>query len=294
MKIIHDCDNTMGMQHRDIDDGMAILYLLGRFDVELLGVTLTFGNSTLEDVLGCTRKLFTDFAIKDIPFLVGAAGTENRGSEAADFLAGTAAENPGEITLLATGSLTNLLGAYQVDADFFNNLHQVVIMGGVTEPLMINGKEMGELNISSDPQAAAALFLSGTPATVITGNLCLQMPFGTTQMRQLQGSISPSLYTYIETPFTPWMQLMQSYFGVSHIYLWDPLAAVYCTNPELFMNREKLFTTSMAGLSKGFLSLDEGDIQCELNVPGSITSADVILEVLADSYRQLSFPGNGF
>ena len=292
MKIIHDCDNTMGMQHRDIDDGMAILYLLGRFDVELVGVTLTFGNSTLEDVYGCTRKLFTDLSIKDIPFLKGAAGKENRESEAADFLACTAAENPGEITLLATGSLTNLLGAYQVDADFFNNLRQVVIMGGVTEPLMINGKEMGELNISSDPEAAAALFLSGAPVTVITGNLCLQMPFGTSQMRKLQESVSPPLYTYIERPFTPWMQLMHNYFGVSHIYLWDPLAAVYCTNPELFVNHEKLFSTSLAGLSKGFLSLNEGDIQCELNVPGSIASADVILKVLADSYRQLPLPGS--
>ncbi len=290
MKIIHDCDNTMGMQHRDIDDGMALLYLRGGSDVELLGVTLTFGNSTIEDVYRCTRTLFDDFTISDVPLVKGAANTEHRHSDAAEFLAHTAATNPGEITLLATGSLTNLLGAYQVDHNFFHNLHQVVIMGGVTEPLIINGKEMGELNVSSDPEAASGLFLSGTPVTVITGNLCLQMPFGTNQMRTLQDFISPSLYAYIEAPFTPWMQLMQNYFGVSHIYLWDPLAAVYCTSPELFISEKNDYETSIAGLSKGFLRVDGGDITCMLNVPHSLTSPHMILKVLADSYLQLPSP----
>jgi len=290
MKIIHDCDNTMGMQHRDIDDGMALLYLRGRSDVELLGVTLTFGNSTIDDVYRCTRTLFDDFYITDVPLFKGAAGIENRHSEAAEFLAHTAAQHPGKVTLLATGSLTNLLGAYQLDNNFFHNLHQVVIMGGVTQPLIINGIEMGELNVSSDPEAASGLFRSGISVTVITGNLCLQMPFGTNQMRTLQESLSPSLYAYIEAPFTPWMQLMQNYFGISHIYLWDPLAAVYCTSPELFTSAKSEYITSTGALSKGFLRMDGGDITCMLNVPHSITSPAMILKVLADSYKQLPQP----
>ncbi len=291
MKIVHDCDNTMGMQHRDIDDGMALLYLRGRSDVELLGVTLTFGNSTIEDVYRCTRTLFDDFSINDVPLFKGAANSENRNSEAAEFLVHTAARHPGEITLLATGSLTNLLGAYQLDNQFFNNLHQVVIMGGVTQPLMINGTEMCELNVSSDPEAASTLFLSGTPVTVITANLCLQIPFGINQMHMLREIIAPALYTYIETPFTPWMQLMQNYFGISHIYLWDPLAAVYCTNPELFTSEKNNYITSEVALSKGFLRVDGGDITCMLNVPQSITSPDMIMKVLTDSYRLLPSPG---
>ncbi len=290
MKIIHDCDNTMGMQHRDIDDGMALLYLRGRSDVELFGVTLTFGNSTIEDVYRCTRTLFDDFSITDVPLFKGAANTDSRQSEAAEFLAHAASENPGEITLLATGSLTNLLGAFNIDNSFFDNLQKVVIMGGVTEPLMINGTEMGELNVSSDPEAARVLFTSGTPVTVITGNLCLQMPFGTPEMRILEDTISPSLYTYIEKPFTPWMQLMLNYFGVSHVYLWDPLAAVYCTNPELFMFGTGDYHTSMEKLSKGFLLADGGDITCVLNIPRTISTPGEIMKLLIDSYRQLQPP----
>ena len=48
--LILDCDNTMGVPGRDVDDGLALLYLLGSPQVELLAVTCSFGNSTQEVV----------------------------------------------------------------------------------------------------------------------------------------------------------------------------------------------------------------------------------------------------
>lgn len=45
-KVLFDCDNTMGLPGRDVDDGLALLYLLGREDVDLKGVTTTYGNSS--------------------------------------------------------------------------------------------------------------------------------------------------------------------------------------------------------------------------------------------------------
>ena len=50
-RVIYDCDNTMGKPLSEIDDGLTLLYLLGREDLELVGVTTTFGNGALEDVL---------------------------------------------------------------------------------------------------------------------------------------------------------------------------------------------------------------------------------------------------
>ncbi len=39
MKVVMDCDNTIGIPGRDLDDALAIFYLLGRDDVEMIGVT---------------------------------------------------------------------------------------------------------------------------------------------------------------------------------------------------------------------------------------------------------------
>ena len=55
--LILDCDNTMGVPGRDVDDGLALLYLLGSPQVELLAVTCSFGNSTQEVVYRNTLDL---------------------------------------------------------------------------------------------------------------------------------------------------------------------------------------------------------------------------------------------
>ena len=59
-KIIYDCDNTMGIKERDVDDGLTLLYLLGREDVELLGITTTYGNSTIDAVYENTINMMTE------------------------------------------------------------------------------------------------------------------------------------------------------------------------------------------------------------------------------------------
>lgn len=55
-KIIHDCDCTFGINGCDVDDGLALLYLLGDPEAEVLGVTTTYGNNTLEKVYENTKK----------------------------------------------------------------------------------------------------------------------------------------------------------------------------------------------------------------------------------------------
>ena len=41
-RIIYDCDNTFGIKDCDVDDGLALIYLLGSKEAELLGVSTTY------------------------------------------------------------------------------------------------------------------------------------------------------------------------------------------------------------------------------------------------------------
>ena len=43
-KIVFDCDNTFGIKNCDVDDGLALMYLLGSREAEFLGVTSTYGT----------------------------------------------------------------------------------------------------------------------------------------------------------------------------------------------------------------------------------------------------------
>lgn len=169
--IIFDFDNTMGVRGCDVDDGLALLYLLGNPErCRVLAACTTYGNAGIDVVDANTRALFEKLGL-NIPVYRGAAGPGDTDTEAARFLAEACAAAPGEISVLATGSTTNLAAAAARDEAFFRNAADFTLMGGITESLVINGRIMDELNFSCDADATFALLASGAPVTIATASL---------------------------------------------------------------------------------------------------------------------------
>ncbi len=181
--IIYDCDNTMGLPRKEIDDGLALLYLLDRLDIELLGVTTTFGNGAIGEVYPQTVQLLRDLGTSDMLVYEGEGEQGQAPTKAARFLAETAAESPGEITLLATGPVGNLRAAAELDPDFFHNLKQVVCTGGYLHPLRIGWRDLPELNLSADAEAAHSVLYAECPVTLMNAHVCLQAPFDWRDLR---------------------------------------------------------------------------------------------------------------
>jgi len=273
-KVIYDCDNTMGVKYRDVDDALTIFYLLGREDVNLLGITTTFGNDTVEVVYETTMGLLRDIDHGGIPLIRGGV-PEQRKSEAAEFLASAAGKAQEEITIIATGALTNLYGASLIDPDFFSNVSGIIVMGGITEPLFINGEKVDELNFSCDPEATYEVMKSKAPTTVITGNLCLSALFGKPEFHILEKNLEISSYQYIYDRITPWRDFMNEVFKIEGFYNWDVLAGVYATNPELFVEKSRLVQSGVEDYKTGFLKISASDEKgYMLNIPSAINDID--------------------
>lgn len=66
-KIIFDCDNTFGVKDCDVDDGLALMYLLGNRETQLLGITSTYGNSSLDVVQAVNLRMLEELGRRDIP-----------------------------------------------------------------------------------------------------------------------------------------------------------------------------------------------------------------------------------
>lgn len=287
-KVIYDCDNTMGVPGRDVDDGLALLYLLGRKDIQLEGVTTTYGNSSLEEVFENTKKMFKELNIKGIPLMKGAKSPENRQSEASEFLAREAAKNPGEITLLATGALTNLYGAYELDNSFFSNLKEIVLMGGITEPLIINGVNLEELNFSCDSLATYTVLNSSCHITILTGHTCLQGFFGEEQLDWLKSKKQHAIYDYIRRNIEPWYSFVEKNFGVWGFYNWDIVSAVYITNPELFEDNYESIISTEEDLRKGYLRISSDAVDMwKKNIPRTIKDVDKFKQIIFDAWETL-------
>ena len=264
-RIIFDCDNTMGVIDCDVDDGLALMYLLGCPDAEVLGITATFGNNKVDVVMECTKRLLNDLGRTDIPLKKGGAARGEYDSEAADFLVETVNRYPGEVSILATGSLTNLGGAYRKDNTFFDKVKEIVLMGGITSPLVFEKKIMDELNFSCDPEASFDVLAKGHDVSIATGNNCLKVLFEKEEYKTLfkTGSVAAE---YIQRETDYYYQYNENDYGIMGFYNWDVTAAVYLMHPELFTDRKRKFKLSVEDLKTGFLRESEEN-NCVLNLP---------------------------
>ncbi len=282
--VIHDCDNTFGIKGRPVDDGLALLYLLGKPTAELVGVTATYGNGTVNEVYENTINMLRYIGRGDIPVSKGAASKENRYSEAAEFLVEQADRFEGKLKILATGALTNLCGAYGLDNGFFDKLGELVLMGGITEPLYLNGITLDELNFSCDPEAAYCVLSNAKNVSIATGNNCLPAYFTHEEYRRrLTGAPeSKGLYIYGQTK--SWFDEKVKIFDLNGFYAWDEVAAVYLLEKGLFENHEHICTPSTAGLQKGYIDCHKGYLPAfMLNLP-SIKDAGLFKEELYTSW----------
>lgn len=255
-KIVFDCDNTFGTKDCDVDDGLALMYLLGSRDAELLGVTSTYGNNNLDVVQAVNLRMLGELGRQDIPVKRGGEKRGDYQSQAADFLAEMADRHPGELSVLATGSLTNLRGAYERDRHFFEKVKEIVLMGGITGPLVFDKKVMDELNFSCDPPASWTVLTKGRNVSVITGNNCLKALFTKQEYRERFSKKGNRAAAYIMEKTDYWFGYNEEDYGIPGFYNWDVTAAAYLMHPELFADDVKCLRLSEQDLETGYLRMD--------------------------------------
>lgn len=280
-RVLVDCDNTLGLPGKPIDDGQTLLYLLGRPDIELMGITTSFGNGTIEEVRTATERFRRDYGL-DIPVYHGAGQRGQRPAETGRFLAETAAAYPGQISLLAIGPVGNLAAAAEIDPLFFRNLKQIACMGGYLRPLDVPGWEhVGEVNLAADPEASFTVLHASCPFTLMNAHTCLQAPFGLEELAPLE---KHDPYTY---------HLMREFLLVCqarHVnprdYLWDLLPAVYISYPELFDANPVWVASTVADLETGMIVPGSEGNGVQINMPTRILDVERFYQVLYEAWNR--------
>lgn len=280
-KVIYDCDNTMGLDNRDIDDGLALVYLVENKDVELLGVCTTYANDSLEYVHKQTLELVEDLGINLNVYKgrgkfemndytgFGYKRFEDDGNfesnEAAKFIVEMANKYPNEIDLLATGSMQNLYDAYMIDNEIGEKLNSVVLMGGIIGDLYFGDKIMKELNFSVCPKGAEVAIKKYKNVSILTGNRCMDVEFGTNELDKVKALENNIKNEFIINKIEKWMREFKEKYNYDSIVLWDVIAAIYLMNPDMFRDDFMSVVSTEEDLFEG--RLVEGESAARINIP---------------------------
>jgi purine nucleosidase len=198
-----------------VDDAVALHFAAESQDIELVGMTTVFGNNTLEvttrNALFLREKLDISCPVArgcGVPLIidpnapsVAAHGRDGLGDafhiaprggldkrHAAQFIIDTVRANPGEISLIAVGPLTNVALACRLDPAIAGLIKQVVIMGGTTlrNGHFGNKSPVAEANIHRDPHAAQIVFNSGLKLTMVGLDVTHEVLLDNSRLRQLE------------------------------------------------------------------------------------------------------------
>jgi purine nucleosidase len=139
---------------------------------------------------------------------------------------------PGEVTVVATGPLSNIAAALQQQPDLASVIGHLIILGG-TLAGPGNVTAAAEFNIYCDADAARAVFRSPVTKTLIPVDITSRITFNLDVLEKLPTGNSLSgqlLRQLLAGAFRAYRQ----HLGMEGIHLHDAVALVATVHPELF------------------------------------------------------------
>lgn len=245
-----------------VDDTLAIIFALLSPGLEVRGITTVAGNVP---VRLCTRNVLLTLEILSPilhtipPVRTGAStplqhtlftakevhGDDGIGGASAfypspktGFIRGNGvdliletAKREANLTLVATGPLTNIALALKKDFPAMKRLREIVVMGGAFNGAHNTGP-CAEFNFYVDPDAANAVMLSGLPIRLIPLNVTERCILTPDDLRAIDNT---SLRRYIQRVTRFYFDFHRRTENFIGGYLHDPLAVAAVLVPSLLM-----------------------------------------------------------
>ncbi len=315
-RVILDCDPGH-------DDAFAIMLAVQHLDV--LGITGVGGNSPLGNVTrnaltvleaighaddvpvyaGCSRPMVAELVTA--PMFHGKSGLDGhhrpapthevQRGHAVDFIVDTVMGTD-DVTLLATGPLTNVAEALNREPRIAERISEICIMGGSVT--FGNWTPAAEFNILVDPEAAARVFNSGIHVKMTGLNLTRQCGFTSETVRR---------FREIGTQASEFAADLTEFFTSAGKKLDDPTvacmhdacAAAWLIDPSLIKSAPMHIDVELSGkLTRGMTVCDyrhlcgpnpECDIErdAQTGYKGDDPNAEAALELDYDGYLKLVY-----
>ncbi|GHO89745.1 nucleoside hydrolase [Dictyobacter formicarum] len=241
-----------------IDDALALFLALSSPEIQLEAITTVTGNVDVEHTTYNALALLTLTGRTDIPVARGSreplVGNRLHASHvhgehgvgqallpqpniqpveqhAVELIIEKIMGNPGEITLVEIGPLTNLALALHREPRIAQAVREVVIMGGA---LLTPGNvtPSAEFNIYADPHAAHVVLKAGWPIRMVTLDTTNRTPLTQAQAMEFAQGES-AIKTCIRQMFAHYFDIYAPLYGQPDFHMHDPLCLASVFQPDL-------------------------------------------------------------
>jgi inosine-uridine nucleoside N-ribohydrolase len=290
-RIILDCDPGH-------DDAIAILLAAHAPGVQLEAITTVAGNQTVEKTARNALKVCTLAGIGGVPIAAGmdrplvrplrvaadihgASGLDGPALpepglslaplHAVDLLIGRLLESDGDLTIVATGPLTNVATAMRREPRIVPKIQRIVLMGGAIG--MGNTTPAAEFNIFVDPEAAHVVFTCGRPVTMLGLDVTHQA-LATAKVRARIRALGSPVATLVDDLLNFFAETYERVFGFAAPPVHDPCAVACVLDPTLLRSRPMHVAVELRG------EWTTGRTVCDMyGVTGEPPNAEVGLEL---------------
>ncbi|WP_227318593.1 nucleoside hydrolase [Cedecea davisae] len=278
-RLIIDCDPGNGVAGANVDDGLALALALAAPEISLELITTVSGNTpsevgyavasdlvarlgmSVEVARGASRALIEPSAPwrEHLDHKVDKVGLRHlwNGVSAPQINAATAplavhkmgeliCSNPGEITLIAIGPLTNVALALQLYPQMAAAVKQIVIMGGVFN---VEGY-LKDTNFGVDPEAAHAVLTCGAKIILVPMDVTTQTMMTHQDLDKL-ATCDNRLSDFLVATIRPWMDFSMQTRNLPGCWIHDVLTVALLLEPTLVNGVEDYVDVSLSGLSRG-------------------------------------------
>jgi len=255
-----------------IDDACAVLLALASPELSIEGLSIVHGNCALDQATTNALAVLELANASHIPVAKGCElplvqssflAPETHGDtglgyaklpapraqptvqHGCDFLIEKIMSQPGEITLVAIGPLTNVALAIRQEPRLVHAVKEMIIMGGAIRHEG-NTTALAEFNAYVDPHAAHMVFHSGMPMTLVPLDVtyqCILTAEDVLRMRQVDSPITK----FVEDATRFYMEFHDEYQGIQGCVINDPLALALTFAPELCTYQELPVDIDLSG-----------------------------------------------
>ncbi len=252
-----------------VDDAFALAYAAQT--QHILGITTVFGNVPVSQAVknakvfsreialnapifrGCSRPLALP-ALVNSTTVHGRDGLgdalenpyDDKADNAISFIIDTVKAQPGEVTLVAIGPLTNIACAINQAPEIIPLVKDVVIMGGAfgTRGHAGNVSPHSEFNIWKDPHAADQVLSSALPVVMLPLDVTHEVLISGDEIRYLNFPV----LTQISSGYLQYSLTHERFEGMA---LHDSLTISWLTHPEYFTTVKSPIRVVTDGITRG-------------------------------------------